>query len=305
MFTLIFQHFHKGFKTNYFKIFLSASSLLDFIQLNYSFENLLYTKELKHWMVPLEISDLKKFLSSTSLYLVDKNDEEDINNEFEFYLIDKEKMEEYEDEIKEKNDLLFYDSFNFEKMFFEFKLPENYFIRIVCKFIKPGEDNVKCDYFKESEVNDITIFQNLDGVYNERISTEHYVFRKNREMDDLYFYWSEEDFDINFTIPVYQLDSNCESEKLKLNKEVMYYLSVLEIALWIIKNTTEGKNSNSVVWRFIENASYNEVLKNLTFETLFDDSIKVNEAIIECCGEEDKVDLINCIKRKKRYESKV
>ncbi len=185
MFTLIFQSYYNGFKTEYFKIFLSDCSLLNFIHLP-KFKNLLYTKELAHWMVPLHLNSLSNFLSLKNKAEEEEEEESDNNNEFEFYLLNDKKLKENEDDIREKTDLDFYESFNFEKMFFEFKLPENYFTRIICKHIKPVDDNVECDYFEENEINDITILQELDSVCNKRISTENYVFRKGREMDDLY-----------------------------------------------------------------------------------------------------------------------
>ena len=271
--------YNSGYKLGTTKIFLSSLNVLNYFK---TLKDNLYIEYYKG-LIQINLDDnieLNHFLSTTT------STSSNSDNEFILYQIDINELEEDQDYLDNK-DISFYNTFNFKEKTVEEYVSEKYIFRIVCKRVEEGEEI----WFNETEQNEPknkSIVKSLENKYNTRLSTEDYMFRLELEMEDLFYYWNKEKQRVDFTLPI-QIS---ESEEVK-------YVTVLEIAFWIINNTS-CKDTEYIIWDFMKKSEFNlEFYNELKMNTLFPD-YTLEEVINECCGEEDKVDLNNLLKKLKK-----
>ncbi len=269
--------YNSGYKLGTTKIFLSSLNVLNYFK---TLKDNLYIEYYKG-LTQINLDDnieLNHFLSTTTSTNSD--------NEFILYQIDINELEEDQDYLDNK-DIAFYNTFNFKEKTVEEYVSEKYIFRIVCKRVEEGEE-IWFNETEQNEPNNKSIVKSLENKYSTRLSTKDYMFRLELEMEDLFYYWNKENQRIDFTLPIQIPDS-----------EEVKYVTVLEIAFWIIKNTS-CKDTEYIIWDFMKKSEFNlEFYNELKMNTLFPD-YTLEEVINECCGEEDKVDLNNLLKRLKK-----
>ncbi len=271
--------YDNGYKVGTTKIFLSKENVLNYFQSN---KDNLYIENNKG-LIQINLNnniELNNYLSTNTSSINSKS-----SNEFILYQIDYDSLEE-DIEYLDKKDKAFYETFNFKEKIVEEFVSEKYIFRIVCKRVEEGEEI----WFSETEryePKDQSVIKSLENTYNTILSTDEYMFRLDLEMEDLFYYWNKENQNINFTLPIQIFDSDEVEE-----------VSVLEIAFWIIKNTS-CKDTEYIIWDFVKKAEFNlEFYNNLKMNTLFP-NYTLKEVINECCGEEDIEDLNNFFKKLK------
>jgi hypothetical protein len=176
------------------------------------------------------------------------------------------------------------DTIDYDNKTFKMSISDTELSRYILKKIEDGERIPSCE---TEQFKSKTFDLHFKIEVNESITTEKFIFRKDKEIEDLYFYWNNDNNNLNMIIPI--IDDNDEEKEVH----------ILEVAFWLLKTT---KCNRELIWSIVDDKHFTlDMWNDIKMNTLFK-NYTLDDAINELFSDENKYFMFDIIKIKKMKE---